>query len=200
MVSVQQHSKSGKRQPGAGLIEVLVAVLIFATGMMGLVSAQVAGKRAGYEAGQRSIATALARDILERMRANPGQLAIYSRANLGDRQARLPAPAVDCATANCLPAELATYDLWQWESQLVGVAEQHGTRSVGGLVSPRACISRDAGAVAVTISWWGTTSASSPPSSACGSEIAGLYDDPTKPAGNNLRRRAMTLSTFVAAQ
>ncbi|RLA48698.1 MAG: hypothetical protein DRQ98_14465, partial [Gammaproteobacteria bacterium] len=49
-------------QKGVGLLEVLIALLIFTTGMMGLLSTQLAGKKAGYEATQRSIATALARD------------------------------------------------------------------------------------------------------------------------------------------
>jgi len=193
------RSRSCPRQLGGGLIEVLIAVLVFATGMMALVSAQVAGKMAAYEAQQRSTATALARDIVERMRANPGQLPAYVAANLGDQAARLPGPVANCAAADCVPAELASYDLWQWESLLLGAAETRGISAVGGLVAPRACIFHDRGAVSVAISWRGLGSASKPRASYCGNEATGLYDDPGAAAGNNLRRRQMILSTYVGA-
>ncbi len=35
---------------GIGMLEFLIALLIFSMGMMGLLSAQLAGKKAGYEA------------------------------------------------------------------------------------------------------------------------------------------------------
>ena len=50
---------------GASLIEVLIAVLIFTSGALGLAGMQLVAKRNTYEATQRSIATGLAGDILE---------------------------------------------------------------------------------------------------------------------------------------
>ena len=184
------------RQKGVGLLEVLIALLIFATGMMGLLATQLAGKKAGYEAMQRSIATALARDILERVQANPGQIPGYVIDNVGDQEHQVSIPATNCEQAGCTPGQLAAFDLWQWESLLLGVSEKQVGSNVGGLVSPRACISNEGGVVSVAISWLGVTSARDPAESSCGSEIAGLYDAPDEPVGNNLRRRQMIMSTY----
>jgi type IV pilus assembly protein PilV len=193
----------GGGQTGVGLLEVLIALLIFSTGMMGLLSTQLAGKKAGYEATQRSIATALARDILERVQANPGQISGYVVNNAGDQENPLSIPATNCEQEDCTPVQLAAFDLWQWESLLLGVSEKQGGSNVGGLVSPRACIFRESGVfdesggVSVAISWLGVTSARDPAESACGSDIAGLYDAPDVAPGNNLRRRQMIMSTYV---
>lgn len=184
-------------QKGVGLLEVLIALLIFTTGMMGLLSTQLAGKKAGYEATQRSIATALARDILERVQANPGQTPAYLVNNAGDQENPLSIPATNCEQSDCTPVQLAAFDLWQWESLVLGVSEKQGMSNVGGLVSPRACIFREEGAVLVAISWLGATSARDPVESACGSDIAGLYDAPDEAVGNNFRRRQMIMSTYV---
>jgi len=184
-------------QKGLGLLEVLIALLIFTTGMMGLLSTQLAGKKAGYEATQRSIATALARDILERIQANPGQITAYVVNNAGDQENPLSIPATNCELSECTPVQLAAFDLWQWESLVLGVSEKQGMSNVGGLVSPRACIFRQDGAVSVAISWLGATSARDPVESACGSDITGLYDAPDEATGNNLRRRQMIMSTYV---
>jgi type IV pilus assembly protein PilV len=185
------------RQKGAGLLEVLIALLIFSTGMMGLIATQLAGKKAGYEATQRSIATALARDILERVQANPSQITAYVVHNAGDQENPLPTPVINCEQVECTPVQLAAFDLWQWESLVLGVSEKQGMSNVGGLVSPRACIFRQDGAVSVAISWLGATSARDPLESACGSDIAGLYDAPDGAPGNNRRRRQMIMSTYV---
>ena len=197
MVCTKQCDGVRRLQLGCGLIEVLVAVLVFSTGMMGLAAAQLVGKKAGYEATQRSIATTLVVDILERIRANPGELAAYAADNVGDEGAGMPLPATDCALRSCLPGELASYDLWQWESLLLGSAEQEGARYVGGLVSGRACILHDRGGVSVAVSWRGVGPAGDTQASPCGSETAGLYDDPNGPPGNNWLRRSSVMFSYV---
>lgn len=184
-------------QAGFGLIEVLIALLILATGMTGLMMTQLAGKKAAHEAAQRSIATVLVRDIVERIQANPGSIADYVITNAGDESKPLPLPAMHCERAACSPTQLAAFDLWQWESLLLGASEKLGERNVGGLVLPRACISHAGGAVSVAISWLGMSAAREPGSSNCGSGVIGLYDAPDEPAGNNARRRQMVLSTYV---
>ncbi len=55
---------------GFTLIEILVALLITALGVMGLAAAQLNALRFEQTAQQRSLASILAYDILDRMRAN----------------------------------------------------------------------------------------------------------------------------------
>jgi type IV pilus assembly protein PilV len=182
---------------GIGMLEFLIALLIFSMGMMGLLTAQLAGKKAGYEAAQRSIATALVRDMLERIRANPGQIAVYRGTKAGDASHRLPLPDADCDTTACSAAQLATFDVWQWESLLLGASEKLAGVYAGGLVSPRGCITGETGEIAVTISWLGATNFPETTVANCagddvGSDGATGAVDPT-----TLRRQQITISTFI---
>jgi type IV pilus assembly protein PilV len=177
------------------MLEFLVALLIFSVGMMGLISAQLVGKRAGFEAAQRSVATVLARDILERIRANPGQVAAYRNASIGDADHRLSAPSTDCDAADCSAAQLAEFDLWQWEALLLGENEQGVDGGSAGLVAPRACITTEGGHVVVAISWRGAANAVEMPQSACAEPGE---DSPAGADGVMTQRRRLVLSTFIA--
>ena len=185
------------KQRGVGLIEVQIAALVFSVGILGLASMQLGAKRASYEASQRSIATGLARDILERMRSNPGQLAAYVVSEVGDEDNPRTNPVQNCAATVCNPAQLASYDLWDWESLLFGGLEKLGGDNTGGLVSPRACISHSDGSVTVAIAWLGLMSASDPAESSCGNSAGALYDDPDENPGNMRRRRLLVMSSYV---
>jgi len=150
-------SPASPRQAGLAMLELLVALLIFSIGMLGLLSGQLAGKRVGYDALQRSVATGLARDILERVQANPGHVQAYRLGAVSGADQPLPDPSVDCDSTACTGAELAAFDLWQWQSRLLGgTGERAGT---GGLLSPRACITGEGSVVEVVISWLGLTPA-----------------------------------------
>jgi type IV pilus assembly protein PilV len=185
------------KHSGTGMLEYLIALLIFSMGMMGLLGAQLVGKQAGYQADQRSIATALARDMLERIRANPGQIAVYRVSDAGDESHRLPLPDTDCDTTACSAAQLATFDVWQWESLLLGESEQVDGVYAGGLVSPRGCITGEAGEIAVTISWLSATNLTEATVANCAGDD--LESDGTTGAidQTTLRRSQITLSTFI---
>jgi type IV pilus assembly protein PilV len=65
-----------ERHPGNGgftLVEVLVAVLVLAVGLLGLAGLQLASMKSNHSAYRRSQATIAAYDLLDRMRANPGE-------------------------------------------------------------------------------------------------------------------------------
>lgn len=187
-----RHSSWSRRQRGVGLIEVLIAVLVFALGVLGMASMQVNAKRTSYDALQRSLATSLARDIVERMRSNPspGALAIFGAVNNlgGGSIANEPAP--NCSTSACTPQELAAHDIWEWEQALDGAAEQSGDANAGGLVSPRACITHNAGVVTVAIAWRGYAGQVNPTGSTCG-EGLGLYGT------NEVERQLVLVSTYI---
>jgi type IV pilus assembly protein PilV len=182
---------------GIGMLEFLVALLIFSMGMMGLLTAQLAGKKAGHEAAQRSIATALVRDMLERIRANPGQIADYRGTEAGDASHRLPLPDADCDTTACSASQLATFDVWQWESLLLGESEKLAGIYAGGLVSPRACITGDTGEIAVTISWLGATNFPEATVAHCAGDDLGIDSASAAIDPTTLRRQQLTISTFI---
>lgn len=183
---------------GVGLIECLIALLLTSTALVALLATQLAGKRAAYEALQRSTAVALARDIVVRVQANRDHAAAYTIRGAGDVDNPLPFPAHDCSQVDCDPMQLAAYDLWEWELLLLGAAEQYRGGGAGGLVAPSACVLIDGQLVTVTLLWRGHSPTAAGTESDC-SRAEGLYDEPGHAPGNGLLRRALVLTADLGA-
>ena len=73
-----------RRQGGFSIIEVLVALLVLAIGLLGLAALQAQGLRFNHDAYVRSQATNLAYDIVDRMRVNRANAADYAVGDPGD--------------------------------------------------------------------------------------------------------------------
>ncbi len=185
------------RTSGFSLIEVLIAVIILAIGLLGIAGLQVTSKRTSFEALQRVTAVMLTQDIVERMRANKGQLSTYTAA--ADVTATVPAaaPATDCATATCTTAQIVTYDLYQWQQAIVGASETKGGANVGGLILPTGCITdpnTTTGEVTIAIAWRGLTKLSDPSINTCGNGTNNYDGDTT---GDNTFRKVIEVQTFI---
>jgi type IV pilus assembly protein PilV len=155
--------RSGRQQSGIGLIEVLIAVLVLAVGILGLASIQLNAKRAGFEASQRSLAVTYARDILERLRSNPSEAVTYAN-ELTDFDVEIGKTlGTDCSTAVCGTAALAAYDVWDWVNIVKGnqILLSDGVTAAGGLLNAFVCINatrnvaNTGDTVEVVISWKG---------------------------------------------
>ena len=70
MHSISRHVSAPKKQQGASLVEVLVAMVVIALGLLGNVSLLAKSLKSNNTAYYRSQATLLASDVLERMRSN----------------------------------------------------------------------------------------------------------------------------------
>lgn len=73
MVTRQNTCVIPRKQTGVGLIEVLIAVLVMAVGLLGIAAMQATGLRNSQSALERSQAVVQTYAILDAMRANPGQ-------------------------------------------------------------------------------------------------------------------------------
>lgn len=183
---------------GFTMVEVLVAVLTTAIGALAIAALQITSKRANFETSQRTTAIGLANDIIERMRGNVEQIAVYTNAGAGTNlTGNLSAPNPNCDNAVCTAAQLAAYDLFKWDQALLGVAESNNS---GGLAAPTGCITQGVAPnfVTVAIAWRGATALSNPQSSAsvdrtCG-QGSGLYDDST---GDEAFRQVLVVPTFL---
>ena len=76
-------------EQGFTLLEVLIALLVLAIGLLGLAALQTTGLRSNQMASMRTLATEAAYDITDRMRANPtgvaaGEYVIGLAQNPGD--------------------------------------------------------------------------------------------------------------------
>ncbi len=179
------------------MIEILITLLVVSVGLLGTASLQLLSKRSIFDAAQRTTAANLSEDLLERMRSNPAALINYMNASpLGAASA--VAPGTDCGNAAgvCTPAELARYDLWQWEQQLDGALETVGGAATGGLVSPTACVQGPgfggSGTYSISIAWRGLTESVNAMTDNCG-QGSGLYG-----AGDKYRR-VLVIDTYINA-
>lgn len=187
------------RSRGVGLLEVLVTVVILSVGILGIAALQFQSKRLQHEGIQRTYATMLAHDILERLRANPSVLPGAAVVVGGGTIAAEPTPNCLGGTA-CTAFQLYQHDLWEWEQLMDGAGEVAGGESLGGLVSATGCISGPAGGgtgtYTVAIAWRGQTPVTDPSASACG-QGSGKYDDAE---GNiDAYRRVLELETYIDA-
>jgi type IV pilus assembly protein PilV len=104
------------RSRGFSLIEVLVAVIVLSTGLLGLAGLQVTSLRFNHSAYLRSQATLLAYELADRMRANRPTM-VANGYNVPNNA--VAAGVAACRTAaGCTTAQMATDDIWQWQQAL----------------------------------------------------------------------------------
>jgi type IV pilus assembly protein PilV len=185
-----------KNQRGVSLVEILVTLVLISIAVLGSASMQVFSKRANNQAMQRTTAAYLANDLFERMRSNREALGDYLPAEPLGGNTQGDAPGVDCAAdaAICTTIDLASYDLWEWEEQLDGTAEQVNARDVGGMTEATACVTGPVGGIGgtyeVAIAWRGLEEHPNPTFHDCG-EDSGKYGD------NDEYRHVMVINAFV---
>lgn len=206
---------------GAGLIEVLIALFVVAIGLLGIASLQFMSLRSNFEAVQRTTASMLAQDVVERMRANYSNVESYA----GTLESPVAALGGNTITAEPVPkctqadpcsgaTALARHDLWEWEQAIDGVTESDTATAAatGGLTLPTACLySKVSGATAdrtgnyiVAIVWRGPTEMSNPTNPVVGAvpdpytcgQGSGKYDGAN---GTDTHRRILVLETYINA-
>jgi len=76
-MTVSPLPRAAHRQRGMTLIEVLVTLILISVGLLGVAALQLTSLRSNQDAYVRSQASALAGDILDRMRANQAKASSY---------------------------------------------------------------------------------------------------------------------------
>jgi type IV pilus assembly protein PilV len=110
-----------RRLRGVTLIEVLVALVIVAVGLLGLAGLQVRGLSIQKDAHGRALATQLALDLADRMRANrvPGTLTPpIDYTFTAAYPATLPTAPADCEAVVCNEAQQAQFDRARWVARV----------------------------------------------------------------------------------
>jgi type IV pilus assembly protein PilV len=107
------------RQRGFTLLEVLIALVVLAVGLLGLAALQNLGLRYGNESYERSQATLLIYEMIDRMRANPSGVRGGSYDGFATYTNSPPATS-GCTTAICDNNAMAIYDVNQWISAIIG--------------------------------------------------------------------------------
>ena len=180
--------KGKHRQGGVSLVEVLVALVILAVGLLSLVVLQGRIQVLQMESYQRAQALVLLNDMAARVALNRVNALDYVTVDPVGVGMTCPG-----ASANRQEADIA-----EWCESLQGAAELIGTNQVGAMVGGRGCVEDIGnGEFLVTVAWQGLAPISAPPTSVtCGE---GEYDGPTgHPCQDDLCRRAVTTVVRIA--
>ena len=101
-----------KRQHGFSLLEVLIALVVLSIGLLGLAGLQTFSVKFVHQSYQRTQATLLIYEMMDRMRANGAGVAGGSYALASTN---VPPVATDCVATPCTTyAAMAAYDMNQW--------------------------------------------------------------------------------------
>jgi type IV pilus assembly protein PilV len=131
---------------GVSLIEVLVAIVIFSLGLIGLALMELKGATFTKESGARTMAVLQARSLADRMEANPVGVAdgAYDWNKPG-----IP-PYKDCSSSACSADDVALNDLAEWLLRIKASAPASATAVNFGSVTDN----KD-GTWTITVSWNG---------------------------------------------
>lgn len=215
MCGADRGLPTSRTQGGFTLLEVMIALLIFGVGVLSVAALQGVSKRANYEALQRTTASFLAMDMMERMRVNTGWPNKYTGGGVNTLLGTNPpraAPANRCETPTladgCNASRLSEVDLWEWEQAIIGFLEE-GTDAdgnsvaTGGLVAPTACLDGPpgggSGLYTVAIAWRGVTELEYRDTTDdldCGVG-SGLYDNAD--GETDVLRRVLVVSAYIEA-
>ncbi len=111
-IGPSQYKKISGNQ-GFTLLEVLIATLVLAVGLLGISGLQVTGLRSNASSLMRTQATVLASDIADRIRANNDGF------TAGDYNQAVATTYADCeSTTGCTPLEMAKNDISVWGTNI----------------------------------------------------------------------------------
>lgn len=100
---------------GFTLVEVLVALVIFAVGLLGIAALHIESLNAGRTALNRTQAVELASDLADRIRANREACTVGTATCEYESDTGAVTAACE-TTAGCTPAELAATDVFRWRA------------------------------------------------------------------------------------
>ncbi|KZZ56205.1 hypothetical protein A3762_11320 [Oleiphilus sp. HI0125] len=115
MNDMRQLTFTGKHhQQGLSMIEIMVAMLILAVGLLGMASMQVRAVQDTSNSSYRGVALYYANDMADRMRANSEGV---DNGDYGDGTGG-SAKANCLNTTGCSSADMATNDRFEWQANL----------------------------------------------------------------------------------
>ncbi len=195
---------SARRQTGFTLIETMVTVFVVAIGLLTAAGLQAVSKKAAFDAMQRTTASVLAQDMLERIRSNSLQTGSYVGKDTLSTSA-----TVSCGSGTaCTAAQLVLLDYAQWANSLNGASETiaaggSATNNAGGLRSPVGCVRSVGSWIEVIIEWRGMSAISQtadssnpddPTGAGCGITVADYELDTSS---NQSFRRVLRLQAHI---
>jgi type IV pilus assembly protein PilV len=134
-----------RRQAGFSIVEVMVAMVVLAVGMLGMASLYVTTLRSSGSAMSRLQAVNLASDLADRIRANRFGKAAYAGT----------AEQKDCMgiTKTCTQEDMAKNDLYLWQAQIDALLPGGATNAEGKVVYTAGATVNDPDNYTITVLW-----------------------------------------------
>lgn len=172
-------------QRGVSLVEVLVAMIILAVGLLGLVGLHARLQILQAESYQRAQALMLVQDLANRIAMN--------RNNAADYVTDVDSPLGTDGECPLDGASRQENDVAEWCTALLGAAETKGGANVGAVAGGLGCVeSGDGIRFVVSVAWQGLAPLAAPPEGvACGLNKFGL--DGSRCEGDVCRRVVSTV-------
>lgn len=142
----------GSRQRGAGLIEVLVAILILAIGLLGMAGMTAASIKYNQMSRMRGAGVLLVNDLAERARVNVLGFDAGSYASPNNKKYSFSTTLTnesgcsDLGANKCTAGDLATYDVNQWLKNI-------RARLPGGDAFIQTSVTKDARTMDIWLMW-----------------------------------------------
>lgn len=108
---------SKRQQRGISLLESLVALVVLAIAVLGMLVIQLRTLAEAQTGVYRSQAVRTIEDLAERIKSNPAGFAQLSN-YVADWATAAPTSAPDCVAAACADEQLAQWDLVQWRASV----------------------------------------------------------------------------------
>jgi type IV pilus assembly protein PilV len=141
------------RASGFTLIEVLIALLILAIGLLGMVSLMMTSLQSNQNAYQRGQASLIAYDMADRLRLNR-TLATTANDYVFLLNTSVPSDP-GCRTTGCTAANIADLDLREWQENFrdVNGTGVDGNDYVAALPNGAGTVQRSGRSYLITVSW-----------------------------------------------
>jgi type IV pilus assembly protein PilV len=136
---------------GFTLLEVMVALVVLAIGVMGVIGLQTSTYKQLQTSNNFSKASMLASDMADRMLANQENVPATAYVHTVPPEEK---PEPDCALEDCTAAELAAYDVWRWQTELLGKDPDDETKIPGSLPNATGEVATNADAEFIILVRW----------------------------------------------
>jgi len=156
--SILAHGRRSQQaqQTGFSLLEVLIALLILAVGLLGLAALQNMGLRLNSQSYERTQATILIDDMVDRMRANSAGVVAGDYNSLMPTLTNVPPTAAqNCEVTVCASTSaVASYDANRWITTIAGTGAQRAALAGGmGRITPAGGVAGGGLLFDISVSW-----------------------------------------------
>lgn len=139
-------SASPSSSRGVSMVEVLIALVIFSIGLLGLALLEVRGVTFSKQSQARTQAVISAVSMADRMTANPA--GVSAGDYVWDSSAQSLPSLTDCSSTPCTPAQVANNDINEWGSGLAAAVPSSSDNTALSKI-----VSNADGSYTISVSW-----------------------------------------------